>query len=125
MKLEKDNLVLDLVRCSENLESTKTQLQETEQLLAEVKSQLLSAQKLNSLAETQLKCMAESYKSLETRAQEFQTELNLLQAQTESLDNELQDERRKHQDALAICKDLQEQLRRLAPNFFPSCNAEL
>ncbi|CAL5415996.1 unnamed protein product [Camellia sinensis] len=45
LKLEKDNMVLDL-------ESTKAQLQGTEQLLAEVKSQLASAQKLNSLAET-------------------------------------------------------------------------
>ncbi|CAL5418447.1 unnamed protein product [Camellia sinensis] len=62
LKLEKYNMVLDL-------ESTKAQLQGTEQLLAEVKSQLASAQKLNSLAETQLKCMAKSYKSLETRAE--------------------------------------------------------
>ncbi|KAL7199740.1 hypothetical protein ACSBR2_021946 [Camellia fascicularis] len=43
LKLEKDNMALDL-------ESTKAQLQGTEQLLAEVKSQLASAQKLNSLA---------------------------------------------------------------------------
>ncbi|KAL7175164.1 hypothetical protein ACSBR2_028883 [Camellia fascicularis] len=62
LKLEKDNMVLDL-------ESIKAQLQGKEQLLAEVRSQLASAQKLNSLAETQLKCMAESYKSLETRAE--------------------------------------------------------
>ncbi|KAL7175174.1 hypothetical protein ACSBR2_028889 [Camellia fascicularis] len=89
LKLEKDNMVLDL-------ESTKAQLQGTEQLLAEVKSQLASAQKLNSLAETQLKCMAESYKSLETRAEELQTEVNLLRAKTENLDNELQEERRNH-----------------------------
>ncbi|KAL7207480.1 hypothetical protein ACSBR1_029436 [Camellia fascicularis] len=52
-----------------DLESIKAQLQGKEQLLAEVRSQLASAQKLNSLAETQLKCMAESYKSLETRAE--------------------------------------------------------
>ncbi|KAI8003597.1 Filament-like plant protein 4 [Camellia lanceoleosa] len=62
LKLEKDNMVLDL-------ESTKAQLQGAEQLLAEVKSQLASAQKWNSLAETQLKCMAESFKSLETCAE--------------------------------------------------------
>ncbi|CAL5418424.1 unnamed protein product [Camellia sinensis] len=104
LKLEKDNMVSDL-------ESTKAQLQGTEQLLAELKSQLASAQKLNSLAETQLKCMAESYKSLETRAEELQTEVNLLRAKTENLDNELQEERRNHQDALAKFKDLQEQLR--------------
>ncbi|GFS35968.1 filament-like protein [Actinidia rufa] len=120
LKLEKDNLVLDLARCSETLESTKNQLQEMEQLLAEVKSQLASAHKLNSLSETQLKCMAESYKSLETRTEELQIEVNLLRAKTETLGNELQEERRNHQDALAKCKDLQEQLQRLEPNYFPA-----
>ncbi|KAF7137921.1 hypothetical protein RHSIM_Rhsim07G0246200 [Rhododendron simsii] len=112
LKLEKDNLFLELGRCSENLESTKTQLQETEQKLVEVNSQLASAQKSNSLAETQLKCMAESYKSLETRAEEVQIEVNLLRAKIESLDNELQEEKRNHEDALARYKDLQEQLHR-------------
>ncbi|KAL7200015.1 hypothetical protein ACSBR2_022177 [Camellia fascicularis] len=43
LKLKNDNMALDL-------ESTKAQLQGTEQLLAEVKSQLASAQNLNSLA---------------------------------------------------------------------------
>ncbi|PSR99604.1 Filament-like plant protein [Actinidia chinensis var. chinensis] len=112
MKLDKDSMVLDLARCTEDLESTKTQLQETEQLLAEVKSQLASAQKLNSLAETQLKCMAESYKSLEVRAEDLQTKVNLLQAKTESLDTELKEERKNLQDALANCKELQEKLQR-------------
>lgn len=60
MKSEKDTLEMHLARCTENLESTKSQLQETEQLLAEAKSQLISAQKLNSLADTQLKYMAKS-----------------------------------------------------------------
>uniref|UniRef100_A0A5B7ABC4 Putative filament-like plant protein 4 isoform X1 n=1 Tax=Davidia involucrata TaxID=16924 RepID=A0A5B7ABC4_DAVIN len=113
LKLEKDNMATDLARCTENLESTNSQLLETELLLAEVKSQLASAQKLNGLAETQLKCMAESYNSLEKRAEELQTEVNLLRVRTESLDNELQEERRSHQDALARCKDLQEQLQRI------------
>ncbi|KAL0369134.1 UNVERIFIED_CONTAM: Filament-like plant protein 4 [Sesamum calycinum] len=113
LKMDKDNLAVDLARCTENLESTKSQLQETEQLLSEVKSQLTSAQKSNSLAETQLKCMAESYRSLETRAEELQTEVNLLQGKIENLDNELQEEKRSHQDALTRCKDLQEQLERI------------
>ncbi|KAL2468369.1 Filament-like plant protein 4 [Forsythia ovata] len=113
LKLEKDNMATDLATCTESLESTKSQFLETEQLLAEVKSQLTSAQKFNSLAETQLKCMAESYKSLETRAEELQTEVNLLHGKLESLDNELQEERRNHQDALTRCKDLQEQLQRI------------
>ncbi|KAL0360569.1 UNVERIFIED_CONTAM: Filament-like plant protein 4 [Sesamum radiatum] len=113
LKMDKDNLAVDLARCTENFESTKSQLLETEQLLAEVKSQLTSAQKSNSLAETQLKCMAESYKSLETRAEELQSEVNLLQGKLESLGNELQEERRGHEEALTRCKDLQEHLERI------------
>lgn len=112
LKSEKDNLALDFARCTENLEMTTSQLQETEQLLAEAKSQLSSVQKSNSLSETQLKCMAESYRSLETRAQDLETELNLLRTKTESIEAELQEEKRNHQDALTRCKELQEQLQR-------------
>ncbi|XP_061375362.1 filament-like plant protein 4 isoform X2 [Gastrolobium bilobum] len=112
LKLEKEKAVVDLSKCSENLEMTKSQLLETEQLLAEVKSQLASAQRSNSLAETQLKCMAESYRSLETRAQEFETELNHLLMKTETLEIELKDEKRGHEAALAKFKELEEQLQR-------------
>jgi len=87
-------------------------LQETERLLAELKSQLASAQKSNSLSETQLKCMAESYRSLEARAAELETELNLLQVKTETLENSLQEEKKSHQHSLARCEELQEQLQR-------------
>jgi hypothetical protein len=110
LKTEKDNMVIDLERCTENLGATKIQLQETEQLLADIKSQLASAQKSNSLSETQLKCMAESYRSLETRTQELETELNLLRAKTETLESELEGEKRNREDALARCKELEEQL---------------
>ncbi|XP_011028982.1 PREDICTED: filament-like plant protein 4 [Populus euphratica] len=110
LKSEKDNMAMDLARCTENFEMTKSQLHETEQLLAEVKSQLVSAKKSNSLAETQLKCMAESYRSLETRAQELETEVNLLRVKTETLESELQGEKTSHQDALTRCKELEEQL---------------
>lgn len=113
LKLEKDNFAVDLLRCTENFESSKSQLLDTEQLFSEVKSQLTSAQKVNSLAETRLKCMAESYKSLETKAEELQTKVNILQGEIESLDNELQEEKKSHQDALTRCKDLQEQLQRI------------
>ncbi|XP_030950711.1 filament-like plant protein 4 [Quercus lobata] len=112
LKSEKDNMAVDLARSTENLEMTRSQLRETEQLLAEVKSQLASAQRSNSLAETQLKCMAESYRSLEARATELETELNLLQSKTATLENELQGEKKSHQDALARCQELQDQLQR-------------
>ncbi|KAJ6681060.1 hypothetical protein OIU74_019522 [Salix koriyanagi] len=110
LKSEKDTMAMDLARCTENFEMIKSQLHETEQLLAEVKSQLASAQKSNSLAETQLKCMAESYRSLETRAQELENEVNLLRLKTETLENELLEEKNSHQGALTRCKELEEQL---------------
>ncbi|KAL1312028.1 hypothetical protein AAHE18_16G007500 [Arachis hypogaea] len=112
LKSEKEKAVADLSKCVESLETTKSQLQETEQLLAEVKSQLTSAQRSNSLAETQLKCMAESYRSLEARAQEFETELNHLRAKMETLENELREEKKGHEAALAKSKELEEQLQR-------------
>src|SRR5262249_52999317 len=106
LKADKDKMAMDLARCMENLETTKSQLHETEQLLADVKSHLASAQKSNSLADTQLKCMAESYRSLEKRAQELDTEVNLLRAKAETLENDLQDEKRNHLDAVSRCKEL-------------------
>lgn len=112
LKMNKENLAAELTRCTEKYESTKIQLVETEKLLADVKSQLTSAQRCNSLAETQLKCMTESYKSLETRAEELQTEVNLLEGKMGNLDLELQEERRGHQDALNRCNDLLDQLQR-------------
>ena len=113
LKLEKEKVTTDLSICTENLEVAKSQLLETEQLLAEVKLQLASSERSNSLAETQLKCMAESYKSLETHTQEFETELNHLQSKIETLENELQDEKRAHEAALVKSKELEEQLLRL------------
>ncbi|KAE8674617.1 Filament-like plant protein 6 [Hibiscus syriacus] len=112
MKLEKERLAMDLSQCIENLEMTKSKLQETELLLTEAKSELASAQKSNSLAETQLKCMAESYRSLESRAVELETEANLLRAKIETIENELQDEKKSHYDALTRCMDLEEHLQK-------------
>ncbi|XP_024986264.1 filament-like plant protein 4 isoform X2 [Cynara cardunculus var. scolymus] len=113
MKLEKENMVMDLARCTENLETTKSQLRETEIHLSEVKSQLTAAQKSNGLSETQLKCMAESYNSLEVRADDLQSRVNLLESKISMLDNELEEERKNHRDTEARCKDLQEQLQRV------------
>ncbi|OWM80907.1 filament-like plant protein 4 [Punica granatum] len=123
LKSEKDNMALNLARSTENLEMMKSQLRETEQLLAEAKSQLASAQKSNSLSETQLKCMAESYRSLEVRTQELETEVNLLRTKTETLSNDLEEEKVNHQDTLTRCKDLEEQLTRLTS--LPETEADL
>ncbi|CAN1824397.1 Filament-like plant protein 4 [Linum perenne] len=110
LKLEKEKIATDFARCTEDLETTRSQLQETEQLLSEIRSQFDSAQKSNSLAETQLKCMAGSYRSLEVRAEELEAEVKLLRVKTEALENELESEKTRHEDALRRCKDLQEEL---------------
>ncbi|KAL6504445.1 hypothetical protein OROGR_026368 [Orobanche gracilis] len=112
MKTDKDNLATDFARCTENFESAKSRLVETEQLLDDVRLQLISAQKSNSLSETQLKCMAESYKALEAQEDQLQTEVSFLQGKIESLDNELQEEKKSHQDAVTRCNNLLEQLER-------------
>ncbi|CAA0838965.1 Filament-like plant protein 4 [Striga hermonthica] len=113
LNVAKDRLDADLARCREDFESTNSRLLETEKLLTDVKSELTLAQKSNSLTETQLKCMAESYKVLETRAEELQNEVNYLNGKLENLDNELQEERRSHQKAVTRCNELLEQLQRI------------
>ncbi|KAL2894819.1 Filament-like plant protein 4 [Bienertia sinuspersici] len=112
LKAEKDKLEREFSQCSQDLEATKSQLQEMEQKLAEVNSELTSSQKMNSLSETQLKCMAESYRLLENRAEELQAEVDVLKSKLESLDIELEAEKASHQDSLARCRDLEEQLQR-------------
>lgn len=112
LKSEKENIEIELSACTQNLEQTKFQLQDSEKLLTELKLQLVSSQKSNSLAETQLKCMAESYNILETRAQELDAEVNLLRGRVAALDLEVQEEKQKSENALATCKDLEEQLQR-------------
>ncbi|KAF6144072.1 hypothetical protein GIB67_007533 [Kingdonia uniflora] len=112
LKSEKDSMERDLARSSEDLASTKFQLEELEKQLMDLKSQLACTHKSNSLAETQLKCMAEAYKSLEMRAEEFETEVNLLREKVETLDLELQVEKNNHQVSLSKCKDLEDQLQR-------------
>ncbi|KAF5205237.1 Filament-like plant protein, partial [Thalictrum thalictroides] len=112
LKSERDNMEVELSRCTQNLEQTNFQLQDTEKLLTELRLQLASCQKSNSLAETQLKCMAESYNTLEMRAYDLDAEVKFLHGKLEALDVELKEEKLKCQNALAQCKDLEEQLQR-------------
>ncbi|KAL9244101.1 hypothetical protein vseg_017909 [Gypsophila vaccaria] len=112
LKAEKDNMEREFFRCSQDVEIAKSQLKEMEQQLSVVKSELASSQNMNSLADTQLKCMAESYKTLEKRAAELESELNCLRDKMKSLNIQLDTERTSCQEALARCKDLEEQLQR-------------
>lgn len=112
----KDKMEKDLAMCTQDLENTRLQLKETERLLEEMKLQLASSQKSTGLAETQLRCMTESYKSLELHSLELEAEVRILEEKLEDLTHQLRDEKNSHQDALARCKDLQEQLHRFALN---------
>lgn len=113
IKVQKENVVMELARCKEMLELANHQLAEMEQHASELKSKLDASEKSNSLAETQLKCMAESYKSLELQKQDLETELNLLHTKAENLEIELQEEKDSHQDDLAKYKELQDHMERI------------
>ncbi|PKU80770.1 filament-like plant protein 4 [Dendrobium catenatum] len=112
LKLEKEKVEEDLARCNEMLNQTKSTLAEVDQQLSEFKSELASCQKSNRLAETQLKCMAESYKMLERRNEELEAEVGHWRAKAETLDSELQLERRSHQDNIVKYNELQVQIER-------------
>ncbi|KAF3529979.1 hypothetical protein DY000_02036450 [Brassica cretica] len=112
VELEKENIAVELSRCLENLESTKAVLEEKEKLIAEMKSQLTSSRDLQSLAETQLKCVTESYKTLELHANELEANVKRLEEETERLETAFSTEKRGHEETLAKCKDLQEEMQR-------------
>ncbi|CAM0872259.1 unnamed protein product [Alopecurus aequalis] len=112
LKSEKMNLEVELARCSKMIEDTKCSFNEMEKNLEELTSKLSASENSNSLAETQLKCMVESYKSLESRKVELEREIEVLRSKIETLTTELSDERKSHQDDLARYKDLEEKMER-------------
>lgn len=112
LKLEKEKMEMDLVKCQEMLSKTNLTLTETEQQLLDLKTELASCQKTNSLAETQLKCMVESYKNLESQKEDLEAEISRLHAKAETLDNELKEERVNHQENIVKYQELQEKIKR-------------
>ncbi|XP_052146660.1 filament-like plant protein 4 [Oryza glaberrima] len=112
LKSEKLNLEAELSKCNEVIEETKFRFKELEKSLEELTSKLVASEKSNSLAETQLKCMAESYKSLESRKAELENEIKVLQSKIEALTAELDDERQNHQEDITRYRDLEEKIER-------------
>lgn len=112
LKLEKKTLEEELAKCNEKLESTEVKFAEMEKSLGEVRSKLADSEKANGLMDTQLKCMVESYKTLETRKVELEGEISSLKEKIEALNEELVKERELHEEDLVKCKELQEQLER-------------
>lgn len=68
----------------------------------------------DALVEIQLKCMTESYKSLQTHVEELEAENKLLKEKIDELKNELEEEKQCHHNALARHKELDEKTPRLA-----------
>ncbi|KAL3723749.1 hypothetical protein ACJRO7_035853 [Eucalyptus globulus] len=110
-KSEKSDLVSGIARCTD-LETTKLHLLEKEKLLTGLKLQLDSCKNSHSLAEVQLKCMTESYKSLEMRACDLEDEVKLLRDKIKKLEEELAEEKHHHQETQARCEDLQQKIKR-------------
>ncbi|CAH2035960.1 unnamed protein product [Thlaspi arvense] len=105
LKSEKEKMAVDI-------EELKFKLQESEQMLADIRSQLDSAQRSNSLADTQLRCMTGSYRSLETRAADLEIDVSQLREKVRNLENELEDAKRSHQEAIMRCHELEERIQR-------------
>lgn len=110
LKMERDEMEVNFINCRENLENTKLRLAEVELNMVEIKRQLSASQKSSDLADTQLRCMTESYKLLESNAEELKVEINFLRSKAKALEADLIAERHSHQDDLAKYNDLQEQM---------------
>ena len=98
-----------------DLKDKNGNLVEHEQLLEELKVQLVSSHKSYNLAEIQLKCMTESYKSLQTHVEELEAENKFLKEKIDELKNDLEEEKQCHHDSLARHKDIEEKMQRLGP----------
>ncbi|KAL5653152.1 hypothetical protein ACJX0J_038610 [Zea mays] len=112
LKSERTNLEGELAKCNKIIEETKVRLSDMEKNLENLTSKLADSEKSNSLSETQLKCMAESYKSLESRKLELENEIEVLRSKIDALTAELSDERQSHQDDLVKYRDLEEKMER-------------
>lgn len=96
LKLEKRNLEMELKMCNEMAESANLKLSEMEKNLEHLKSKLAAHEESNSLAETQLKCVAESYKTLESQKVKLEEEIKVLQKNIDTLSADLAEERQRH-----------------------------
>ncbi|KAG2538626.1 hypothetical protein PVAP13_9NG403700 [Panicum virgatum] len=112
LKLEKRNIEMELTKCNEMIETTNLNFSEMEKNLVDLTSKLAACEKSNSLAETQLKCMAGSYKTLESQKVKLEEEIKVLQTKIDTLSADLAEERRSHQEDVAKYRDLMEHMER-------------
>lgn len=87
---------------------------EYNKLLEEMKVQLASSQKSYSVAEIKLKCMTESYKSLELHVEELEGENKFMKERLGELKNELVEQKQSLHNTLSSYKEIEEKMQRLA-----------
>ncbi|TVU31180.1 hypothetical protein EJB05_22856 [Eragrostis curvula] len=114
LKLENRKLEKELMLCNEMIESTNFKFGAMEKNLEELTSKLASCEKSNGLAETQLKCMAESYKTLESQKLKLEEEIKVLQRKIDTLLTDLAEERQSHQQDIVKYRNLEEKMKRYA-----------
>nr|CAB3494945.1 unnamed protein product [Digitaria exilis]CAB3494946.1 unnamed protein product [Digitaria exilis]CAB3494980.1 unnamed protein product [Digitaria exilis] len=112
LRLEKRNLEMEVTKCNDMMESANLKFCGMEKNIEDLTSKLAACEKSNSLAETQLKCMAESYKTLESQKVKLEEEIRVLQAMIDTLSADLAEERRSHQDDMTKYRDLEEKMER-------------
>lgn len=112
MESEKDDKAAEHAAYMQDLKETKLMVHEKEQLLTELKAQLASSHKSYSLAEIQLKCMTESYESLQTHVEELEAENKFLKEKMEELKDDLVEQKQCHHDALVRYKEIEEKMQR-------------
>ncbi|XP_019421201.1 PREDICTED: filament-like plant protein 4 isoform X2 [Lupinus angustifolius] len=106
----------------QDLKETKLILQEKEHLLTELKEQLASSHQSYGLAEIQLKCMTESYKSLQTHVEELEDENMFLKEKMEKLKNDLEEQKQRHHDALVRYKEIEDKMQSLFATQMDMCS---
>ncbi|CAN6288471.1 unnamed protein product [Urochloa humidicola] len=112
LKLEKRNLEMELTKCNVMIETTNLKFSEMEKNLEDLTSKLAACEKSYSLAETQLKCMAESYKTLESQKVKLEEEIRVSQIKIDTLSADLAEERQSYQEDIAKYRDLKEKMER-------------
>ncbi|KAJ7539773.1 hypothetical protein O6H91_11G108000 [Diphasiastrum complanatum] len=115
IKCEKHELEQRLEAANATIETLKTQLKNTEQLVAELQEKLMHSQHSKQSTDKALAPLDTS-KTVNSHARPGDDQEAHLQEKLSELQLELQKEQRQHKDALARIKEAEEQLNRIMSN---------
>ncbi|XP_002989895.2 filament-like plant protein 4 [Selaginella moellendorffii] len=101
LKAEKGSMEQELSSANERIERLKAQLSESEQLVSTLRVQLASMEESKQLAENQLAAMANVKDELESKVRASCAEMGHLQEKILALENELQEQRQRHEQVMS------------------------